>query len=111
MVMRRPMLCFPGRRARARKPAMIPRTIAPRISEISIRVRYPHPGQLSDIRLAPQPGSRLIKPRTTKAAPKGGLGQRTGGDLLSQAREGQVPSALRGLTALFGMGRGVSLSL
>jgi len=37
--------------------------------------------------------------------------ERTGGDLLSQAREGQVPSALRGLTALFGMGRGVSLSL
>ena len=36
---------------------------------------------------------------------------KTGGDLLSQAREGQVPSALRGLTALFGMGRGVALSL
>src|SRR5215208_4065731 len=34
--------------------------------------------------------------------------KRTGGDLLSQAREGQVPSALWGLTALFGMGRGVS---
>ena len=34
--------------------------------------------------------------------------ERTGGDLLSQAREGQVPSALWGLTALFGMGRGVS---
>jgi hypothetical protein len=36
---------------------------------------------------------------------------KTGGDLLSQALAGQVPSALRGLTALFGMGRGVSLSL
>ena len=35
---------------------------------------------------------------------------RTGGDLLSQALAGQVPSALRGLTALFGMGRGVSPS-
>jgi hypothetical protein len=34
----------------------------------------------------------------------------TGGDLLSQALAGQVPSALRGLTALFGMGRGVSPS-
>src|SRR2546429_3593716 len=34
-----------------------------------------------------------------------------GGDLLSQALAGQVPSALRGLTALFGMGRGVSPSL
>ena len=36
---------------------------------------------------------------------------RTGGDLLSQAVSHQVPSALRGLTALFGMGRGVSPSL
>ena len=36
---------------------------------------------------------------------------KTGGDLLSRALSGQVPSALRGLTALFGMGRGVSLSL
>jgi hypothetical protein len=32
----------------------------------------------------------------------------TGGDLLSQALASQVPSALWGLTALFGMGRGVS---
>src|ERR1700755_3332383 len=37
--------------------------------------------------------------------------RRTGGDLLSQEVALQVPSALRGLTALFGMGRGVSLSL
>jgi hypothetical protein len=37
--------------------------------------------------------------------------EKTGGVLLSQALAGQVPSALRGLTALFGMGRGVSLSL
>ena len=36
---------------------------------------------------------------------------KTGGDLLSQAVAHQVPSALRGLTALFGMGRGVSPSL
>src|ERR1700692_1371644 len=35
---------------------------------------------------------------------------RTGGVLLSQALASQVPSALRGLTALFGMGRGVSPS-
>jgi hypothetical protein len=34
----------------------------------------------------------------------------TGGVLLSRALAGQVPSALRGLTALFGMGRGVSPS-
>src|SRR6201992_1698468 len=37
--------------------------------------------------------------------------RRTGGDLLSQGVAPQVPSALKGLTALFGMGRGVSLSL
>jgi hypothetical protein len=36
--------------------------------------------------------------------------KKTGGDLLSQALASQVPSALRGLTALFGMGRGVSPS-
>ena len=35
----------------------------------------------------------------------------TGGDLLSQALAHQVPSALRDLTALFGMGRGVTPSL
>src|SRR6202521_5820240 len=37
--------------------------------------------------------------------------EETGGVLLSQALASQVPSALRGLTALFGMGRGVSPSL
>jgi hypothetical protein len=37
--------------------------------------------------------------------------KKTGGVLLSQALASQVPSALRGLTALFGMGRGVSPSL
>ena len=41
--------------------------------------------------------------------PRGGSSdQETGGDLLSQALASQVPSALWGLTALFGMGRGVS---
>ena len=35
---------------------------------------------------------------------------KTGGVLLSRALAGQVPSALRGLTSLFGMGRGVSPS-
>ena len=34
-----------------------------------------------------------------------------GNDLLSQAVSHQVPSALRGLTSVFGMGTGVSLSL
>src|SRR4051812_38930622 len=52
--------------------------------------------------------------RTTKAASWAALGAlflKNGGDLLSQGREAQVPSALRGLTALFGMGRGVAPSL
>src|SRR6185369_12719957 len=48
-------------------------------------------------------GPRPIPSRTAK--------ERTGGDLLSQGVAPQVPSALKGLTALFGMGRGVSLSL
>ena len=50
---------------------------------------------------------------TTTGRPVGGpeVDQETGGVLLSQALAGQVPSALRGLTALFGMGRGVSPSL
>src|SRR5215211_298397 len=48
---------------------------------------------------------------TKKSRPEGRLWIKTGGDLLSQEVALQVPSALRGLTALFGMGRGVSLSL
>jgi hypothetical protein len=46
-----------------------------------------------------------------KEPPRGATLDKTGGDLLSRAVARQVPSALRGLTALFGMGRGVSLSL
>jgi hypothetical protein len=37
--------------------------------------------------------------------------RRSGNDLLSQAVSHQVPSALKGLTSVFGMGTGVSLSL
>src|SRR3954453_7286003 len=51
---------------------------------------------------------RTPGPQNTTSRPTGGSLERTGGDLLSQAREGQVPSALWGLNALFGMGRGVS---
>ena len=43
--------------------------------------------------------------------PEGGSkasNEETGGDLLSRSHKGQVPSALWGLTSLFGMGRGVS---
>ena len=55
---------------------------------------------------------RRDRPTTTTSRPGGGsCTEETGGVLLSRALSGQVPSALRGLTALFGMGRGVSLSL
>ena len=58
----------------------------------------------------PPPLRRLSE--TKKSRPRAALmKKKTGGDLLSQACEHQVPSALRGLTALFGMGRGVSPSL
>ncbi len=58
--------------------------------------------------------TRAASPRTDaerrRAARRRPVCQKTGGVLLSQALAGQVPSALRGLTALFGMGRGVSPS-
>src|SRR6266542_209011 len=48
----------------------------------------------------------------TKKPPRGAAFKiRTGGDLVSQAVANQVPSAQMGLTALFGMERGVSPSL
>jgi hypothetical protein len=37
--------------------------------------------------------------------------KKSGGVLLSQGQSSQVPSALRGLTSVFGMGTGVTLSL
>ena len=57
-------------------------------------------------RSAPLPGRRSPRLLEARTALK-----RTGGDLLSQGVAPQVPSALSGLTALFGMGRGVSHSL
>ena len=59
----------------------------------------------------PMPAQGDSEAERKEPPPKGRLFERTGGDLLSQAVAHQVPSALRGLTALFGMGRGVSLSL
>jgi hypothetical protein len=41
---------------------------------------------------------------------RAGHREKTGGDLLSHTVSRAVPSALRGLTAVFGMGTGVSLS-
>jgi hypothetical protein len=40
--------------------------------------------------------------------PEGGSSKKIGGDLLSREVALRVPSALAGLTSLFGMGRGVS---
>ena len=56
--------------------------------------------------------ARTRRRRTTTKGRPGGrpFDEETGGVLLSRALAGQVPSALRGLTALFGMGRGVSPS-
>jgi hypothetical protein len=59
----------------------------------------------------PTPGTKPQKKRPRLPNTDGVNNEvKTGGDLLSQALAGQVPSALRGLTALFGMGRGVSPS-
>ena len=71
--------------------------------------RFPNDG------ITPGPVNRTrtaAVPRTTKGPPPEGrpFDVNPGGDLLSQAVAHQVPSARRGLTTLFGMGRGVSLS-
>src|SRR3984893_18479297 len=59
-----------------------------------------------------RPALGIQASRTTTGRPLGGpRDEKTGRVLLSQALASQVPSALRGLTALFGMGRGVSPSL
>src|SRR5918999_902667 len=55
--------------------------------------------------------SQRRRPQQRKGRPMRDGPSQIGGDLLSQALASQVPSALRGLTALFGMGRGVSPSL
>jgi hypothetical protein len=66
----------------------------------------------SDATLPPGARERSTYARTapSRAPPDARGAEETGGDLLSRALAGQVPSALRGLTALFGMGRGVSPS-
>ncbi len=56
--------------------------------------------------LARQVCARLRSPETSEG-PVRGLRSEFGGDLLSRGLAPRVPSALAGLTALFGMGRGV----
>ena len=65
-------------------------------------------GRIPDCRAKRYPSPQRGK---QNGPPEGGpFESRIGGDLLSQALSSQVPSARRGLTALFGMGRGVSPS-
>ncbi len=65
---------------------------------------YAHRSSLSVVIVGSSQNRRTGRPRAAR------LLKKTGGVLLSQALASQVPSALRGLTALFGMGRGVSPS-
>jgi hypothetical protein len=53
----------------------------------------------------------LLLAKKVEPAITGGLENNPGDFLLSHRVSPAVPSALRGLTSLFGMGRGVSLSL
>ncbi len=68
------------------------------------------PADPASLRLAAWLRARSDTRATSRGPPAGGPLRKTGGVLLSQALASQVPSALRGLTALFGMGRGVSPS-
>ena len=63
-------------------------------------LHYVNPPDLRLLR--PSRGEPKAPPDTTK--PK----EKPGSDLLSHAVTSTVPSALEGLTALFGMGRGVA---
>jgi len=49
--------------------------------------------------------------RPPSGVPTGGVQRKAGGDVLSHRVSPAVPSALRGLTTVFGMGTGVALSL
>jgi hypothetical protein len=54
----------------------------------------------------------LVENKKAPAVVSGGFSKRDAGDgLLSRALSGGVPSALQGLTAVFGMGTGVAPAL
>src|SRR5207237_3110638 len=56
-----------------------------------------------------RPGMRRTLPTAREEAPEGASSEKkSGGDLLSQGASPQVPSALAGLTSVFGMGTGVT---
>ena len=56
------------------------------------------------------PPTAYRKPLTRRSRARGFLVSKAGDGLLSHPLSGAVPSALRGLTAVFGMGTGVALS-
>ena len=109
----------PPRRARPSSPPTRrpgPTSLRRRTRIASRCVRPRGPGARAPPLRGPRPVPRrsaLVMPRhnARRAAQWAARGDvQTGGVLLSRALAGQVPSALRGLTALFGMGRGVSPS-
>jgi hypothetical protein len=71
-----------------------------------------HPGRPGLWARSPSPSTPGRRCSDNKKRPAKLAGRKTnsGGDLLSQALASQVPSALRGLTTLFGKGRGGSPS-
>ena len=68
-----------------------------------------HAANLSAPAAAPRRSTIRSRPKTTKGPPKGPFRtEKSGGVLLSQGDDSQVPSALVGLTSVFGMGTGVT---
>ena len=61
--------------------------------------------------LFPLPCPDLSQKKCLHPVKDKGIKKKFGGDLLSHTVARAVPSALRGLTAVFGMGTGVTLSL
>ena len=100
-------LSFAGRPSRADPPREVEEKLVGRIGiTVPLCGRPCRRGALSAVRRS----FHAAQPTTQTSRPEGGSSEKTGGDLLSRALAGQVPSALRGLTSLFGMGRGVSPS-
>jgi hypothetical protein len=96
----------PRRQAHARVPQPSALHASARELERGAPFSTPHPASLHLVAASPAPTLRCAD----LAAARGQVKQKTGGVLLSQVLADRVPSALRGLTALFGMGRGVSPS-
>ena len=98
----------------ARERALVPHPHRTALRGRSARVRVGQPAQAPHVCLCPVESSSTAAIRratsTKTGRPQAARDVKTGGVLLSQALASQVPSALRGLTALFGMGRGVSPS-